>query len=223
MLFRSLFVDSRGRLTTTDTGVQALQIAQNPATVVPFYRSAAGGSLAAGTISNWSAGSLVTGADLVAASGTAVAGHLPIQFNTSGNKQVATPLADRGYQARGYQQMGYYRLPDGRLSTTTILAGATIVIDPHNAMSVPLYERRNSAGQWEITTEKLVDSDLRPLMVVGTPSFADQPLYLDANGNLTTVVTSIPDWRRGIQRTDGAGNPLYVTAAGTAKIGRAHV
>ena len=30
------------------------------------------------------------------------------------------------------------------------------------------------------------------------------------------VATSLPDWRRGIQRTDAAGTPLYITAAGTA-------
>ncbi|MEI6722474.1 MAG: hypothetical protein WCO67_17045, partial [Betaproteobacteria bacterium] len=44
-----------------------------------------------------------------------------------------------------------------------------------------------------------------------TPSGASEtytvvPLYLDANGNLTTTVTSTPDWRKGFQRTYGSGS-----------------
>src|SRR6185369_10928538 len=195
-----LFLDGLGRFTTTDTGVQALQVTQNSSTLVPFYLGSDG------KISNLSTGTRQPASAIV----HGVSAVLPLHYDNSGYKATAVPLVEggvtqRGYQEQGYQAYGYYLYPGGIKSSNAALgAGYTVVVDFDDPKSVALYTRINSIGQFEINTERLANTRFfppadpatdaaytqflatHPTFIGGTPLYEHTTLV---NGVATRVVT----------------------------------
>jgi Ca2+-binding RTX toxin-like protein len=149
-----LWIAENGSLTTTDTGVQALQISQSKRTSVPLYRDG-------DAITTLTKATRVTVSEIKTEYDAAVA--VPIQYDLNGNKALTLPsldanaVAQKGFQLRGYQQYGYFQ--NGGIKTTTnIGAGYTLQENFNDAFAVPLYIRTDSLGHTQITTENIEDA-----------------------------------------------------------------
>ncbi|MEW6156754.1 MAG: Ig-like domain-containing protein, partial [Verrucomicrobiota bacterium] len=196
-----LYLSTNRTLTTNPaTGAQALQISQNNTTVVPLYRDG-------NQITSFYTGVLVT--SIAPGAQTQV---VPIQYDSNGNPAVTRPLSQMGYQAQGYQQYGYFRHnTNGTKTTTNIGVDYHLVYSFDDEYAVPLYVRIDSAGNTQVTTENISGS--WAYIAQGNAGHTIVNLYLDANGNLTTVAQgNQPDWRVGFQRRGASGAPLYLRA-----------